>query len=69
MIVDSLASSTPISLLLVVEGGENSMTTPGDYWMTADTEPEDGFTTRPDICVQSDLTAMTRDLATTRESK
>lgn len=30
-------------------------------------EPGDGFTTRPNICVQSDLTAMTRDLATQGE--
>ncbi|MBP8200523.1 MAG: hypothetical protein KBE28_07125, partial [Nitrospira sp.] len=36
MIVVSLVSSSPISRLLLVEGGENSMTTPGDYWMTAD---------------------------------
>ena len=32
-----LASSSSISPLLLVKGGENSMTTCGDYWMTADT--------------------------------
>ena len=31
-------------------------------------EPRNGFTTRPNICVQSDLTAMTRELATEGES-
>ena len=31
-------------------------------------EPKDGFTTRPNICVQSDLIAMTRDLASKGES-
>src|SRR5574340_487966 len=35
--VISLVSSSSIALLLLAEGGENSVTAPGDYWMTADT--------------------------------
>ena len=36
MIGVSLVSSSSISALLLVEGGENSVTAPEDYWMTTD---------------------------------
>ncbi|MDH4082328.1 MAG: transposase, partial [Nitrospira sp.] len=46
MIVVALVSSSSIVPLLPSEGGENSMTTSGDYCMTADTSAIDGRTTR-----------------------